>query len=100
MLLGERGFAQFRALRDTYGLRFQVKHLQVEIGAGPDSLQVNQVEALIAVLRESAKQTADVLHHLHGDFAVKLLAVVLEAEDHLTIGVADERHRIVGLALI
>ena len=56
-LLGERGLAQFRELRDTYGYRFQVKHLQVEIGAGPDSLQVNQVESLITVLRDANQKS-------------------------------------------
>jgi hypothetical protein len=56
-LLGERGFAQFRGLRDTYGIRFQVKHLQVENGAGPDSMQVHQVEALIAVLHNANQES-------------------------------------------
>jgi hypothetical protein len=55
-LLGERGFEQFRGLRDSYGFRFQVKHLQVEIGTGPDSMQVHQVEALIAVLHHARQK--------------------------------------------
>jgi hypothetical protein len=61
-LLGERAFAQFRELRETYGYRFQVKHLQVEIGAGPDSMQVNQVEALIAVLHNANQRRWSDVH--------------------------------------
>jgi len=50
-LLGEHGFAQLQQWQDSLDARYRVRLLQIDIGAGPDALQLEQVEALVPIFQ-------------------------------------------------